>query len=243
MPSALCPPGLQGATDLEKHLELLVVENERLKQELKACRTSAAPPPAPPPGGLRLPRLPPRTVTIDAEALRGEVSRWEGQARQRERRLAEVERELLQSHAQWAELQAALEQGHAQLDERRRRRGDVEQRLGLRLQECEEELARQAAAPPPVKYVTQTVEVENAQTGRALAEARAQSGALTDQLHESQRSCIQILVYEGEMQSLEEEKNRVIGKYKREMNLRKKVHNELVRLKGKRRITGRQRNG
>ena len=48
MPSALCPPGLQGATDLEKHLELLVVENERLKQELKACRTSAVPPPAPP---------------------------------------------------------------------------------------------------------------------------------------------------------------------------------------------------
>ncbi|CAL8234044.1 unnamed protein product, partial [Arctogadus glacialis] len=134
MPSALCPPGLQGATDLEKHLELLVVENERLKQELKACRTSAAPPPAPPPGASACPACP-----------HGQVS---------------VER-------------------------------DDGQRLGLRLQECEEELARQAAAPPPVKYVTQTVEVENAQTGRALAEARAQSGALTDQLHESQRSCIQ----------------------------------------------------
>ncbi|CAL8235990.1 unnamed protein product [Arctogadus glacialis] len=38
------------------------------------------------------------------------------------------------------------------------------------------------------------------------------------------------------MQSLEEEKNRVIGKYKREMNLRKKVHNELVRLKGNIRV-------
>ena len=49
-------------------------------------------------------------------------------------------------------------------------------------------------------------EVENAQTGRALAEARAQSGALTEQLlvqrqllreletqlHESQRSCTQL---------------------------------------------------
>ena len=87
----------------------------------------------------------------DAEALRGEVSRWEGQARQRERRLAEVERELLQSHAQRAELQTALEEGHAQLDESQRWRGDAEQRLGLRLQECEEELARQAAAPAPVK--------------------------------------------------------------------------------------------
>ncbi|XP_059926859.1 kinesin-like protein KIFC3 isoform X4 [Gadus macrocephalus] len=329
-----------GATDLEKHLELLVVENERLKQELKACRTSAAPPPAPPVS----PACPACPHGQDAEALRGEVSRWEGQARQRERRLAEVERELLQSHAQRAELQAALEEGHSQLDESRRRRGDAEQRLGLRLQECEEELARQAAAPAPVKYVTQTVEVENAQTGRALAEARAQSGALTEQLlvqrqllreletqlHESQRSCTQlrtqILVYEGEMeraqgqlevemQSLEEEKNRVIEeafvraesemkavhdnlagvrmnlltlqpalrtltcdynllkrqvqefpymldkaiveakqeicqvinevsaanqellrKYKREMNLRKKCHNELVRLKGNIRV-------
>lgn len=33
-------PNLQGATDLEKQLELLVVENERLKQELKSCRSS-----------------------------------------------------------------------------------------------------------------------------------------------------------------------------------------------------------
>uniref|UniRef100_A0A8C4ZGZ0 Kinesin-like protein n=1 Tax=Gadus morhua TaxID=8049 RepID=A0A8C4ZGZ0_GADMO len=249
-------------------------------------------------------------------ALRGEVSRWEGQARQRERRLAEVERELLQSHAQRAELQT----------------------------ECKPRLPVTVLPSRPSQYVTQTVEVENAQTGRALAEARAQSGALTEQLlvqrqllreletqlHESQRSCTQlrtqILVYEGEMeraqgqlevemQSLEEEKNRVIEeafvraesemkavhenlagvrmnlltlqpalrtltcdynllkrqvqefpymldkaiveakqeicqvinevsaanqellrKYKREMNLRKKCHNELVRLKGNIRV-------
>ena len=30
---------LQGATDLEKQLELLVVENQRLKQELNSCRS------------------------------------------------------------------------------------------------------------------------------------------------------------------------------------------------------------
>lgn len=36
----VCLCVLQGATDLEKQLELLVVENERLKQELKSCRSS-----------------------------------------------------------------------------------------------------------------------------------------------------------------------------------------------------------
>ncbi|KAJ3593240.1 hypothetical protein NHX12_005575 [Muraenolepis orangiensis] len=334
-----------GATDLEKHLELLVVENERLKQELK-----------------------------DAEALRSELSRWESQARQRERRLAEVEQELQEKAAQRQALQAQLEMlGHqldesrTQLDESRRRRGEADQRLGLRLRECEEELARRAAMPPPVKYVTQTVEVENSETSKALAEAQAKSASLQEkllvqrqllreletQLHDSQRTCTQlrtqlltdrgrlcgllsiaagrdsgevirrlskILVYEGEMeraqghleaemQILEEEKNRMIEeafvraervrmnlltlqpalrtltcdynclkrqvqefpymldkaiveakqeicqvisevssanqellrKYKREMTLRKKCHNELVRLKGNIRVLCRVR--
>lgn len=31
----LCPGSLQGGTDLEKHRDLLVVENERLRQEMR----------------------------------------------------------------------------------------------------------------------------------------------------------------------------------------------------------------
>ncbi|KAG7277868.1 hypothetical protein CRUP_001320 [Coryphaenoides rupestris] len=300
-----------GATDLEKHLELLVVENERLKQELKACKT-LPPPTQDPPAASACTDC---SHSQDAEALRSEVSRWESQARQRERRLADVEQELLETAAQREALQARLE-----------------------------DLARQAATPVPVKYVTQTVEVENSETNKALAEARAKNGSLQEQLlvqrqllreletqlHDSQRTCTQlrtqILVYEGEMeraqgqleaemQSLEDEKNRVIEeafvraesemkavhenlagvrmnlltlqpalrtltcdynclkrqvqefpymlekaiveakqeicqvisevssanqellrKYKREMNLRKKCHNELVRLKGNIRV-------
>ncbi|CAJ1049900.1 kinesin-like protein KIFC3 isoform X2 [Xyrichtys novacula] len=337
-----------GATDLEKQLELLVVENQRLKQELKSCKSS------------ELLNVDAAAETCscshcphsqDVESLRREVSRWEGQARHRERRLAELERELLEKtskveslHRQLDESTRQLEESRRQLEESRRRQGEAEQKLTLRLQECEDELARQAATPPRVKYVTQTVEVESADSQKAVAELQVKNAGLQEQLsvqrqllreletqlHESQRSCAQlrtqILVYEGEMeraqgqleaemQNLEEEKNRVIEeafiraesemkavhenlagvrmnllslqpalrtltsdynclkrqvqdfpfmldkaiteakreicqvisevsstnqellrKYKREMNLRKKCHNELVRLKGNIRV-------
>ncbi|XP_045888274.1 kinesin-like protein KIFC3 isoform X2 [Micropterus dolomieu] len=335
-----------GATDLEKQLELLVVENQRLKQELKSCRSS------------ELQSLDAAAETCscshcphsqDAEALRREVSRWESQGRQRERRLAELERELLEKTSRVESLRRQLDEstrqlddGRRQLEESRRRQGEAEHKLTLRLQECEEELARRVATPPRVKYVTQ--EVESADSQRALAELQTKNAGLQEQLsvqrqllreletqlHESQRTCAQlrtqILVYEGEMeraqgqlevemQNLEEEKNRVIEeafiraesemkavhenlagvrmnllslqpalrtltcdynclkrqvqefpfmldkaiteakqeicqvisevsnnnqellrKYKREMNLRKKCHNELVRLKGNIRV-------
>ncbi|XP_078139950.1 kinesin-like protein KIFC3 [Centroberyx gerrardi] len=336
-----------GATDLEKHLELLVVENERLKQELKSCKTSLlhSQDSAASSSCTDCPH------SQDAEALRGEVSRWESQAQQRERRLAELERELLEKAGRAESLRRQLEEStrrladsQRQLDESRRQQGEAEHELGLRLRECEEELARQAAAPSPVKYVTQTVQVESPDSQKALAEMQTKNATLQEQLavqrqllreletqlHESQRSCAQlrtqILVYEGEMeraqgqleaemQNLEEEKNRVIEeafiraesemkavhenlagvrmnlltlqpalrtltcdynclkrqvqdfpfmldkaiaeakqeicqvisevssanqellrKYKREMNLRKKCHNELVRLKGNIRV-------
>nr|XP_046254196.1 kinesin-like protein KIFC3 isoform X5 [Scatophagus argus] len=365
-----------GATDLEKQLELLVVENQRLKQELKLCRSSE----------LQSPDAA-ETCTCshcphsqDAESLRREVSRWESQARQRERRLAELERDLLEKTSRVESVRQQLDESTLRLDdsrrqlaETRRRQGETEQKLTLRLQECEEELVRQAATPPRVQYVTQTVEVESADSQKALAELQTKNTSLQEQLsaqrqllreletqlRESQRTCAQlrtqlltdrgrlcgflskaigrgnsevvrrlskILVYEGEMeraqgqleaemQNLEEEKNRVIEeafiraesemkavhenlagvrmnllslqpalrtltcdynclkrqvqdfpfmldkaiteakqeicqvisevsstnqellrKYKREMNLRKKCHNELVRLKGNIRV-------
>ncbi|XP_027137011.1 kinesin-like protein KIFC3 isoform X3 [Larimichthys crocea] len=361
-----------GATDLEKQLELLVVENQRLKQELKSCRSSDIQSVDAAAGSCSC------SHSQDADSLRREVSRWESQARQRERRLAELERELLEKSSrveslrrQLDESNRQLEDGRRQLDESRWRQVEAEQKLNLRLQECEEELARQAATPPRVKYVTHTVEVESADSQKAVVELQTKNSALQDQLsvqrtllreletqlHESQRTCGQlrtqlladrrrlcgflskvvgsdevirrlskILVYEGEMeraqgqleaemQNLEEEKNRVIEeafiraesemkavhenlagvrmnllslqpalrtltgdynclkrqvqdfpfmldkaiseakqeicqvisevsstnqellrKYKREMNLRKKCHNELVRLKGNIRV-------
>ncbi|KAL1006987.1 hypothetical protein UPYG_G00080230 [Umbra pygmaea] len=335
-----------GATDLEKHLELLVVENKRLKQELKECKASL--PQQPPPTACTASVPPP---SQDVEALRAEVSLWESRARQRESRLADLEQQIVKKGGQAEILTRQLEESkrHAgdmqrQLDESKHQRGEAEQQLSARLRDCEEELARQAARPPQIKYVTERVEVESPGSQQALSEAHAKSAALQEQmslqrqllreleaqLHDSQRNNTQlraqILVYEGEMeraqgqleaemQNLEDEKNRVIEeafiraesemkavhenlagvrmnlltlqpalrtltcdynclkrqvqdfpfmlekaiteakqeicqvigevssanqellrKYKREMNLRKKCHNELVRLKGNIRV-------
>ncbi|XP_072320787.1 kinesin-like protein KIFC3 isoform X2 [Eucyclogobius newberryi] len=323
-----------GATDLEKQLERLVVENQRLKQELKTYKSSD-------PGSENCPICP---HSQNAETLQREVSRWENQARQRERRLAELERDLQEKSQKVESLHRELDQATRQLQESERSQTQAERKLSLRIQECEEELHRQATAPPRVKYVTQTVEVQSADSQKVLSELQGKNSALQEQvsvqrqllreletqLHDSQRTCTQlrtqILVYEGEMeraqgrlevemQNLEDEKNRVIEeafiraecemktvhqnlagvrmnlmslqpalrtltsdynslkkqvqefpfmldkaiaeakqeicqvisevsstnqellrKYKREMNLRKKCHNELVRLKGNIRV-------
>ncbi|KAM8888631.1 kinesin-like protein KIFC3 isoform 3-T3 [Synchiropus picturatus] len=359
-----------GATDLEKQLELLEVENQRLKQELKTFRCSEL---HTPDAAAELGGYSHCTHSQDVESLRREVSRCENLAWNRERRLVELERELMEKTSKVEMLQRQLEDSGRQLDETKRRQTEVEEKLAGRLQECEEELARQVTTPPRVKYVTQTVEVESTDSQKALADMQVRNAALQEQvsvqrqllkeletqLHESQRTSAQlrtqllaghahlcdllstaadmsssqvirrsskILVYEGEMQraqshleaemqNLEEEKNRVIEeafiraesemkavhenlagvrtnllslqpalrtltcdynslkkqvqdfpfmldkaiseakqeicqvisqvsstnqellqKYKREMNLRKKCHNELVRLKGNIRV-------
>ncbi|XP_037835794.1 kinesin-like protein KIFC3 isoform X3 [Kryptolebias marmoratus] len=237
-----------GATDLEKQLERLLVENERLKQELKTCRSS------------ELPKLDATAETCscsccpyrqDVEVLRKEVSCWEAQARQKEQRLAEVE-QLLQDRSCRGE---ALQR---QLEESRRRQVEVEHRLSLRLQEFEDELSCQAAMSPRAKFVSQMVEVESADSQKILAEMQKKNNALQEQLnvqrqllreletqlHESQRTCAQlrtqIVVYEGEMertrgrlevevQNLEEEKNRVIEEaFIRAESEMKAVHENLA---------------
>ncbi|XP_057203412.1 kinesin-like protein KIFC3 isoform X1 [Triplophysa rosa] len=336
-----------GATDLEKQLEVLETENQRLKQELRASHGQQ------PPTTCSTPHCP---HSQNVEVLRGELCRKEEECREREQRLAALEQEVQVKTGMVVKLQQQLEEAarhrqqlQRQLEETSMHRSQNEEQLTSRLHDAEEALSRQAALPPQVKYVTRTVEVESSQCKQALMEAQARNQMLQEQLgvqrqllreleqqlHESQRTSSQlrqqILVHEGEMeraqcqleaemQSLEEEKNRVIEeafiraesemkavhenlagvrmnlltlqpalrtltcdynclkrqvqdfpymlekaiaeakqeicqvigevssanqellrKYKREMNLRKKCHNELVRLKGNIRVLCRVR--
>ncbi|XP_062327883.1 kinesin-like protein KIFC3 isoform X4 [Osmerus eperlanus] len=188
-----------GATDLEKHLELLVCENERLKQELKSCKTSL----------LHTQDRPADSTCSacpscqDAEVMRGEVSQWESQARQREMRLAELEKDLLEKtyrvetlHRHLEESNCQLGETQRQLGESKRQRGEVEQRLKLRLKDSEEELARESAMPPQVKAVESQKELAVAAKSAALQEKLAVQRQLLreleQQLHESQRTCTQL---------------------------------------------------
>uniref|UniRef100_A0A3P9MCE0 Kinesin-like protein n=1 Tax=Oryzias latipes TaxID=8090 RepID=A0A3P9MCE0_ORYLA len=232
-----------GATDLEKQLERLLVENRRLKQELKSCRCSELQKVDAAETCSRCPH------SQEAEGLRREVSRWESQAR-----LVELEKELLEKSSRVEVLQRQLEDSRRQADEWRSRQVEAEQKLRLCLQEREEGLVRQETAPPRV----QTVEVDSALSQKALADMQTQNGALQEQLcaqrlrlqeletqlHESQRTSTQlrtqILVYEGEMeraqgqleaemQNLEEEKNRVIEEaFIRAESEMKAVHENLA---------------
>ncbi|XP_031425353.1 kinesin-like protein KIFC3 isoform X3 [Clupea harengus] len=253
-----------GATDLEKQLEVLESENQRLKQELKAGQAQASPSTC-----SNCPH------SQDVERLRDELCRREEECLQRERRLAGLELQVRERTGLVTQLEQQLEEATRRqrdlqlwLDEATSHGRDTKEQLTSKLRECEQALTRQAAMPPQVKYVTKTVEVESAQCKQALAECQARNLSLQEQLsvqrqllrelenhlHESQKTSGQlrqqlradrgrlcgllskavgwhnsdvihrlskILVYEGEMeraqgqleaemQSLEEEKNRVI---------------------------------
>lgn len=241
-----------GATDLEKQLEVLESENQRLKQELKTSHTQTSC------SAARCPH------SQDVEVLRGELCRKDEQWRERERRLAALEMQLQDRSAVVEELQQQLEEAaqrrhelQEQLEEASGHRSLSDEQLNTRLCDDEDTLRRHTTVPQ-VKYVTKTVEVESAQCKQALMEAQARNTALQEQLsvqrqllreleqqlHDSQRTSSQlrqqILMYEGEMeraqgqleaemQGLEEEKNRVIEEaFIRAESEMKAVHENLA---------------
>uniref|UniRef100_A0A8I5NL11 Kinesin-like protein n=1 Tax=Papio anubis TaxID=9555 RepID=A0A8I5NL11_PAPAN len=237
---------LQGGTDLEKHRDLLMVENERLRQEMRRCEAELqelrAKPAGPCPGCEH---------SQESAQLRDKLSQLQLEMAESKGMLSELNLEVQQKTDRLAEVELRLKDCLAE-------KAQEEERLSRRLRDSHETIASLRAQSPPVKYVIKTVEVESSKTKQALSESQARNQHLQEQVamqrqvlkemeqqlqssHQlTARLRAQIAMYESElerahgqmleeMQSLEEDKNRAIEEaFARAQVEMKAVHENLA---------------
>ncbi|KAK1161924.1 kinesin-like protein KIFC3 isoform X4 [Acipenser oxyrinchus oxyrinchus] len=183
-----------GATDLEKHLEILESENEQLKQELSVCQSSlqelqgarsgcvdcqhnqeGCSGGSRPRSSLPLPgeraMTSCRMTCFCAQDLRAGLAQLEAEVGQKDLMLAELQQGLERKASQVSEL-------NRQLEDSRQQRQDLEDRL----RDCQQALAKQATQVPQVQYVTKTVEVESSRSKQALSDALSRNQYLQEQV-------------------------------------------------------------
>ncbi|XP_059939235.1 kinesin-like protein KIFC3 isoform X2 [Mesoplodon densirostris] len=235
-----------GGTDLEKHRDLLMVENERLRQEMRRCEAE-----------LQEMRAKPAVPCTGCEhsqesaQLRDKLSQLQLEVAENKGLLSELNLEVQQKTDRLAEVELRLKDCLAE-------KAQEEERLSRRLRDSHETIASLRAQSPPVKYVMKTVEVESSKTKQALSESQARNQHLQEQVA-MQRQVLkemeqqlqsshqltaqlraQIAMYESElerahgqmleeMQSLEEDKNRAIEEaFARAQVEMKAVHENLA---------------
>ncbi|XP_024900370.1 kinesin-like protein KIFC3 [Pteropus alecto] len=235
-----------GGTDLEKHRDLLMVENEQLRQEMRRCEAE-----------LQELRAKPAATCSGCEhsqesaQLRDRLSQLQLEVAENKGLLSELNLEVQQKTDRLAEVELRLKDCLAE-------KAQEEERLSRRLRDSHETIASLRAQAPPVKYVIKTVEVESSKTKQALSESQARNQHLQEQVA-MQRQVLkemeqqlqgshqltaqlraQIAMYESElerahgqmleeMQSLEEDKNRAIEEaFARAQVEMKAVHENLA---------------
>ncbi|XP_057699265.1 kinesin-like protein KIFC3 [Corythoichthys intestinalis] len=247
-----------GATDLEKRLELLEAENMNLKRRL-TCQEAEYPYrqrdrlPAEADHGGR-PRSAASTQTAEEaesgdveSSLRAQNLLLQEQVCVQRHLLRELETQLQQSQRTCAQLrtQVALYDGEA---ERARKRLDGEL---MRLKEEKERVVEEAF----VRAETQMEAVRDNLAGvrlkllglhPALRTLTSDYNALKKQVHHFPamlRNAIEDAKHEicQVISEVSVTNQKLLDKYKREMNLRKKIHNQLVQLKGNIRVLCRVR--
>ncbi|NXD39123.1 KIFC3 protein, partial [Copsychus sechellarum] len=236
-----------GGTDAEKHRDLLAAENERLRQEMKACE-----------GELReLQRQQQQAPCRDCPhlqenaGLQEQLSQLQREAEEARAKLVELELEVQQKTNRLAEVELRLKDSLAE-------RAEEEERLSRRLRDSQETIASLKSQPQQIKYIIKTVEVESAKAKQALCETQSRNQYLLEQvgmqkqvlkemeqqLQSSQKTeaqlRAQIMMYEAElerahgqmleeMQAMEEEKNRAIEEaFSRAQVEMKAVHENLA---------------
>ncbi|XP_036296162.1 kinesin-like protein KIFC3 isoform X3 [Pipistrellus kuhlii] len=237
----------QGGTDLEKHRDLLMVENERLRQEMRRCEAELqelrAKPAAAPCAGCE--------HSQESAQLRDRLAQLQLEAAENKSLLSELNLEVQQKRDRLAEVELRLKDCLAE-------KAQEEERLSRRLRDSHETIASLRAQSPPIKYVIKTVEVESSKTKQALSESQTRNQQLQEQVA-MQRQVLkemeqqlqsshqltaqlraQIAMYEAElerahgqmleeMQSLEEDKNRAIEEaFARAQVEMKAVHENLA---------------
>uniref|UniRef100_A0A671EG96 Kinesin-like protein n=1 Tax=Rhinolophus ferrumequinum TaxID=59479 RepID=A0A671EG96_RHIFE len=235
-----------GGTDLEKHRDLLMVENEQLRQEMRRCEAELqelrAKPAAPCTGCEH---------SQESAQLRDKLSQLQLEVAENKGVLSELNLEVQQKTNRLAEVELRLKDCLAE-------KAQEEERLSRRLRDSHETIASLRAQSPPVRYVIKTVEVESSKTKQALSESQARNQHLQEQVA-MQRQVLkemeqqlqsshqltaqlraQIAMYESElerahgqmleeMQSLEEDKNRAVEEaFARAQVEMKAVHENLA---------------
>ncbi|NWW40213.1 KIFC3 protein, partial [Panurus biarmicus] len=235
-----------GGTDAEKHRDLLAAENERLRQEMKACE-----------GELRELQRQQQAPCRDCPhlqenaGLREQVSQLQQEAEETRAKLVELDLEVQQKTNRLAEVELRLKDSLAE-------RAEEEERLSRRLRDSQETIASLKSQPQQIKYIIKTVEVESAKAKQALCETQSRNQYLQEQvgmqkqvlkemeqqLQRSQKTeaqlRAQIMMYEAElerahgqmleeMQAMEEEKNHAIEEaFSRAQVEMKAVHENLA---------------
>ncbi|KAF1645680.1 Kinesin-like protein KIFC3, partial [Aptenodytes patagonicus] len=235
-----------GGTDAEKHRDLLAAENERLRQEMKACE-----------GELRELQRQQQAPCRDCAhlqenaGLQERLSQLQREAEEMRVKLAELDLEVQQKTNRLAEVELRLKDSLAE-------RAEEEERLSRRLRDSQETIASLKSQPQQIKYIIKTVEVESAKAKQALCESQSRNQYLQEQvgmqrqvlkemeqqLQSSQKTAAQlraqIMMYEAElerahgqmleeMQAMEEEKNRAIEEaFSRAQVEMKAVHENLA---------------
>ncbi|XP_012974931.2 kinesin-like protein KIFC3 isoform X1 [Mesocricetus auratus] len=235
-----------GGTDVEKHRDRLMVENEQLRQELRRCEVQLQ--------ELRAqPAVPCEGCEHSQESsqLRDKLSQLQLEVAENRGMLSELNLEVQQKTDRLAEVELRLKDCLAE-------KAQEEERLSRRLRDSHETIASLRAQSPPVKYVIKTVEVESSKTKQALSESQTRNQHLQEQVamqrqvlkemeqqlqsshQQTAQLRAQIAMYEAElerahgqmleeMQSLEEDKNRAIEEaFARAQVEMKAVHENLA---------------
>ncbi|XP_059908969.1 kinesin-like protein KIFC3 [Gadus macrocephalus] len=150
-----------GATDSEKRVLCLSVENDSLKQSLSVTQ------------GLlqQLSAIPSQSSNMllkENESLRGRIQQLETSLQERAEQLSHLERQS--------------EKGEWRRGEELRKRED-------RVRELQLELDRERGKEPLVKYVTQTVEVESPSSVKQLSKAKQKNKLLSEKLSIQDQRC------------------------------------------------------